>query len=279
MRSMRLVIVLILSVGLFVSVGQAADIIYYDFESGNIDISDATTGNSLTDMSGNGNDAKFTTAAYVDSVTGLSVFDTGYGIGQALHVDGLDGFPDAGQRCVIPAYTPGALANGTMQFFIRPSLTQTAPNGVQALWYGGSGAADRSRLDRGYGSWGDPKNYMLRIAGNTSEKVDNSNVTTSTTAFSDGKWHHVAVTFGSAGLKLYLDQTLVDSDLTYTGSLYTGTADWFMAFFGNDSVFDIDNMRLSDVALGAGDLDVIPEPATLGVVLIGGLGLLIRRKR
>ena len=35
-----------------------------------------------------------------------------------------------------------------------------------------------------------------------------------------GQWHHVVVTFGDAGMQLYLDGSLVDSD-AYTGGLGT----------------------------------------------------------
>ncbi len=289
MRSMRLVIVLILSVGLFVSVGQAATVVLYDFEPGNIDISHDTTGNSVTDMSGNGYDGRFKTVSYVDSVAGLSVFDAGHDIGQALHVDGTTG----NLRLLInnsAAFVVPTMANGTIQFFIRPDVDEGYAPGISMLFQHGFAPGDgsivKSQVRRPWGGRGRLTDYYFE----TNDGTNPGGVVTAANIFFTGTgtdedpfvgtgWKHLAVTWGTAGLKMYVDQQLVDTDATYTGSPYNAVADWFHAFYANECIFDIDNMRLSDVALSAEELDVIPEPATLGVVLIGGLALLIRRKR
>ncbi|GAG83531.1 unnamed protein product, partial [marine sediment metagenome] len=232
---------LILSVGLFVSVGQATTIVYYDFEPGNIDL----TGNSVTDGSLNGYDGKFKTAGWVDSTAGLSVFATGEGIGQALHVDGATG----DLRLLIgnsPAFVVPTMANGTFQFFIRPDVDGMWTNGLQMLFQHGfapgDGSITASKVNRPWGGYGRATDYSL----GTNNGAQTGSVVTDPDIFFTGTdpdyvgtgWKHLAVTWGTAGLKLYLEQTLVDSDPTYTGSLYNSAGDWFHAFYTNECIFD-----------------------------------------
>ena len=44
-----------------------------------------------------------------------------------------------------------------------------------------------------------------------------------TNSFNANAWNHIWVTFGSAGLKLYLNSSLVASDAAATGDLQTNT--------------------------------------------------------
>jgi hypothetical protein len=46
--------------------------------------------------------------------------------------------------------------------------------------------------------------------------------TWSTKSYNDGYWHHVAVSQGSDGLKLYVDGLLVSTNTATTGSSYNG---------------------------------------------------------
>ena len=52
------------------------------------------------------------------------------------------------------------------------------------------------------------------------------NLVTSPTALNDGVWHMAAATLGPAGMALYVDGALVDSDSNTTGEALSG---WFRA--------------------------------------------------
>ena len=56
------------------------------------------------------------------------------------------------------------------------------------------------------------------------------NLVTSPTALNDGVWHMAAATLGPAGIALYVDGALVDSDSNTTGEASSG---WFRAGCGN----------------------------------------------
>jgi len=120
-------------------------------------------------------------------------------------------------------------------------------------------------------------------------------------------WYLVTFTFGDGGMKLYIDDELVDTD-EYTGGL--------AATSGGDGNFEpivlganahrsgdrcatpldqylsgaLDDVAVYDYALtrdqiaqvyrvATGDETYIPEPASAGILLIGGVAALCRRRR
>ncbi|MEO6848493.1 MAG: LamG domain-containing protein [Chthoniobacterales bacterium] len=115
---------------------------------------------------------------------------------------------------------------------------------------------------------------------------------------STGTWWHIAMTYDGTTLKQYINGTL-DGSIAATGLVINnGSGGLFIgANTGSSQTFfgDIDEVRISDVALPAGtgtgvnqlawnaSLVAVPEPATvaMGMMAMGGFAFmrLIRRKR
>ena len=68
-------------------------------------------------------------------------------------------------------------------------------------------------------------------------------------------------------------------DLNILGFYYGATdADWGKGDFNKDGVVNLLDLDILGGFYGQGDGESVPEPATLGLLLVGGLALL-RRKR
>lgn len=113
--------------------------------------------------------------------------------------------------------------------------------------------------------------------------------------YDGGQWYHLALVFdkdvsGSDDrLALYINHQLVDEETgSDLGDVYYSN-DELVIGAGNFNAFDdewrrnfgglIDEVRLSNEALGPGQFLInIPEPATLGLLTLGGLALIRRRR-
>lgn len=102
----------------------------------------------------------------------------------------------------------------------------------------------------------------------------------------DGKWHHIAGVYDGSTYTLYVDGVQDGSPVAATGPIAQTDSHKFTigAFEKSGTVskfFDgyIDEVRIFDEALDAAAVSaLVPEPATISLLLIGGL-LLRRRKR
>ncbi len=147
-------------------------------------------------------------------------------------------------------------------------------------------------------SWGGAATYGHRF----SMKVNNNNTAGQlrveigggyvygATPINDGQWHHVACTLAqdetvNANVKLYVDGVLetttgggtkpINSDAVPINIGWTGVATSQYQFNGV-----INEVRIYDEELGADEIAaLVPEPATLIMLGVGGLGLLKHRRR
>jgi hypothetical protein len=149
------------------------------------------------------------------------------------------------------------------------------------------------------------------VGGSTASwNADASIPTTGPDAIVMGKWYHVAVTYNgnltdTSALKLYwtaLDNTSATAATQLAINVAGSTSGnglmngWLREqdcdfaignemrdFNGETEPFigSIDEVRISDVARGAGEMMIVPEPATIVMALIGifGMGLISLRKR
>ena len=109
-------------------------------------------------------------------------------------------------------------------------------------------------------------------------------------------WHHVVFSFGSEGMKLYLNGDLVDSN-AYTGGLlgnlnpmvfgassagatsgYNPLRDWWSGMLDQVAFFDTALPPQAVRALYTGNRNDIPEPAAAALLLLTAPALLRRRR-
>ena len=119
--------------------------------------------------------------------------------------------------------------------------------------------------------------------------VDGVSNLTGTSEINDGKWHHIAVTWDtvSGDRKLYVDG-LLDAEDT-AGALEDYDWGWghfaigarATAFSTADTIYRgyVDDVRIyNSVLSGSEIMTIVPEPATLGLLAFGAIGLIRRRK-
>ncbi|MFH1127092.1 MAG: DUF2341 domain-containing protein, partial [archaeon] len=173
-------------------------------------------------------------------------------IGQALEFDG-------GDFVEIPHSDDFLISDGTVELWFKTD----DPTKDQGLI---------SKDSEGYDTGGhltinvDPASYIyIRQQSTTASYAVNSS--TSVTLLAD-TWYHVAYTFGSAGMKLYIDGTEVDTD-SYTGGL-TGNYEPIalgaktvrsdnLIIYPLQSYLDgtIDEVRIYNYALSASEIQAI----------------------
>jgi parallel beta-helix repeat protein len=120
--------------------------------------------------------------------------------------------------------------DGTEYVEIAHTNDYLLDEGTIQLWFKADGAANGdlqhlfSKDSQGFDTGGHLSLYLdesgrleARLQSATSDYI-----VTSSTVTSSGEWHHAALSFGSAGMSLYLDGNLVDSN-AYTGGLGTSS--------------------------------------------------------
>ena len=153
---------------------------------------DEFAGTSATDSGSATNDG-----TYVGGVLGAS----GAIAGSSNTALSFDGINDRIEIADDPAYQ---LSDGTVQLWFNADNTGT----FQSLF-----SKDASTNDAGHFG------LFIDSAGIVTLQVQDGTQTiqlTSAAPISWNEWHHVAVSFGSDGLQLYVDGELVDSDVSYT---------------------------------------------------------------
>ena len=111
----------------------------------------------------------------------------------------------------------------------------------------------------------------------------NGKTTYGTTPLQAEQWYHVAVTFEADHQKIYLDgvEKINDTDTDIASSIPNNNLPLLLGYsLAENTYFNglIDDVRIYDNALSQPEIQaIIPEPATLLLLSLGGM--MLRRKR
>ncbi|NQX58109.1 glycoside hydrolase family 9 protein [Paenibacillus qinlingensis] len=117
----------------------------------------------------------------------------------------------------------GAIQLDGINDYVQVGWGQLSGNSARtmATWFKTSSSANATLL-----SWGTNASNQLSQLGVSSSTIgylgSSNDLTTSLTGYADGNWHHVAVTFDGASMKLYLDGVLKNNKST---TLNSGVSD------------------------------------------------------
>ena len=135
--------------------------------------------------------------------------------------------------------------NGTWECWFKASST----SGYQAII--GKEAAGYSDNEGLIGIWEGYIGFHIHISPSTEHNVQSNSTVTA------GTWYHVAVTWGSGGMKMYVDGTLQTDTDAHTGPIAASGKNFTMgARHSDDWPFagDIDEVRVWNVALSQGTI-------------------------
>ena len=231
----------------------------------------------LTDSTGNGFDGTAVGDAAAGTTNGL--------VGGAASFDGSGDAVNISATVLNPDVSSNASSFSLSFFEFSPDV-----NGDNAGYMISTGA--NSTGTSGFFIRRSPDND-----GGTSSDELNSKVSSENFVFGGdnlfdtprGQWNHVALTVDTVGLtaNLYINGSLADT-LSYSGAVPLGTnvVVGDRAAGGRDFLGLIDDLQIYDGVLTSGEVaflnsnpgSVIPEPASLGLLGLGGLCLVTRRR-
>jgi len=142
----------------------------------------------------------------------------------------------------IPAVAAGQVGPAPQVFTEEAWFKTTSTSGGKIIGYGSSRTAASGTADR---------HVYLTNNGRVAFGVTAASTLTSTASYNNGQWHHVAATMGAAGMRLYVDGTLVGSNTVTSGASYTGY--WRI---GGDTISSSYPNRPTSTAL-AGSVDEV----------------------
>ncbi|MBC3761667.1 PKD domain-containing protein [Quadrisphaera oryzae] len=148
-----------------------------------------------------------------DGVTGTTVADAGpNGVTGVEHggVSAAPGVPGIGGN--------GFGLNGTDAYLVEAQGHDRPQQYSAELWFSSTSTRGGKLIGTGNAnndySWSNDRNVTLQDDGRLSVNVwtGQENRYTTTAAYNDGTWHHVVLTQGSAGIRLYVDGAVVISN-------------------------------------------------------------------
>lgn len=197
------------------------------------------------------------------------------GFGKAVRLNGTDNYINIG------TYDELNSSNMTVAAWIydeTPTTTNQFSGIINRMGYTGDWALRRYSFNNP--SYPDLDAKFQLVVNNNYSTV----ATLPTQDVLSGQWVHIAATFNSGVVKYYVNGVLSGG---YTGVDTTITANQLAVLIGRDANREaffkgaIDDVRLYNSTLT--DTEVanltVPEPATMGLLALGGLGVLTRRKK
>ncbi|MGE9266864.1 MAG: LamG domain-containing protein [Verrucomicrobiales bacterium] len=256
----------LLSTALGAGVSPATLVAYYSFE-----------GQNAEDQSAVGNDG---VAAGGVSYTSGDIHANLSSSTYAAYFDGQDG-----TRIQAPSSSETEFASGrmTLSFWMKSDTATENANWVRSLSKGtGNSGFDIQRVDAN-------SNGRVRVA------TDNNNNQESDIGGSiwDNSWHHVVVILDNGSVTTYRDGANILTDTYNQGTNDFTTSHPFVMGDtdrenGREFTGWLDDVAMWDAVLteeqvvslynGASPLSIVPEPASVGLALLGLLGFLRRRR-
>jgi hypothetical protein len=244
----------------FTTTGPPALVGHWEFDNSG-DVGEATVSDDL-EAAG---DAAYSASGKIGGALTLD------GAGDYLRVDGSDslasGLPTAGNSY-------------TMAAFIQTTIN--AGQGIVG-WgnYGTGGQVNAFRTTSAgeFGATGGILNYSWGGGVDYGEAAGG----TAPGTIYDGGWHHVAVTYDGTTKRLYFDGVELGSGKN-VGTLAVGAANFRIGSTNSGEFMNglIDDVRVYDNALSQSEISTlasIPEPSAVALLGLGGLALLIRRRK
>ena len=152
----------------------------------------------------------------------------------------------------------------------RSGLVIKAPDYAPSVGYHLRSVDDKAKLGLFYGVGS--SHYGARAASNTS--------------ITDGQWRLVTGTYDGSTIRMYVDGQM-ETSTPYTAGYESNTAalqigHYYYPYSGRHDVSlngAIDDVRIYNRALSAAEVEaLVPEPATMSLLVWGGLALLRRRR-
>lgn len=194
---------------------------------------DEASGTKASDASGYGNNAL---------VNGGGSWDTGYNGGQAVSLDGTNGYVSL----------PNGIISGNSTSTIAAWVYLNTTSNWSRIFDFGSGTATSMYLTAQNGQNGKIR-FAIKNKNSAEEQIDG------TSALATGGWHHVGVTLNGATGILYVDGIEVGRNSAMTikpSDLGSTTQNWIGRSQYNDPYLDgkVDDFRVYDRALSASEV-------------------------